>query len=98
MSNFRTKQTRITVAGLAIIIHNYYLLQVSGTHSFYKIIVVTLQILTSRVNQYRTRSLREKSFTCWNAHIIFITNFITKRKRQARLTWLRWLTVNIYQR
>ena len=48
MSNFRTKQARITVAGLAIIIHNYHLLQVSGTHSFYKIIVVTLQILTSR--------------------------------------------------
>lgn len=38
MSKLRTKQARITVAGLSIIIHNYFL-QVSGTQSFYKIIV-----------------------------------------------------------
>lgn len=76
MSKLRTKQARITVAGLSIIIHNYFL-QVSGTQSFYKIIVWLCKFnLTQKSAQTQ---LTKKIFTCWNIHIIFITNFITKR-------------------
>lgn len=76
MSNFRTKQARITVAGLAIIIHNYHLLQVSGTHSFYKIIVVTANF---NLTFSTAHAVYEKKVSHVGMLILFLSLILSQR-------------------